>query len=139
VARLTGKNGAIYLAQSTTKLGDTFMWEYEQNLEVAECSIKQEAFGKYVPNMTTARVRAQTFVSAGSPFTSAMFGDIPPDVTGRGAPVNFLLSGLDGSNTTVLVQGGGWIVRSQLHVARDGLITDDMEIQVEGDVAITIV
>ena len=129
--RLTGKNGAIYLAQSTTKLADSYSWEFEATQDMAECSVKGEPHMHYVPNVSAGRVRIQSFLTASSPLTGPMIAD-RVNGSGVGIPVNFALFALDtDQSTTSLVLGNGWLVRSQLHVARDGIITDELEIQVE--------
>ncbi len=136
--RLTGKNGSIYLAQSTTKLADSYSWEFEETQDLAECSIKGEPFMRYVPNVGSGRARVQSFLTLGSPLTVPMNADLV-GAAGAGTPVNFALFTLDtDQSTTSQVLGHGYIMRSQLHVARDGIVTDELEIQVDGSV-VTVV
>jgi hypothetical protein len=129
--RLSGIQGAIFLAGSSTKLGDSFMWEYEEQQEVLDASIKGEHFKRYAADVGTGRVRIQSFVPApGSqtPLSGVMDANLV-NAAGGGAPVDFILNMLDPTQT---VFGQGYIVRSQLHVARDGIITDEIEITVDG-------
>ncbi len=133
--RLGGQSGSIYLAGSSTKLLDSYMWEYEEQQEVLDASIKGENFKRYTADVGTGRVRVQSFV----PFP----GDHSPLTTlmdtllvlpgGGGSPVDFTLDMVDGRQ---IIVGQGYIIRAQLHVVRDGIITDEIEIQVDGRPAV---
>jgi len=133
--RLGGQSGSIYLAGSSTKLLDSYMWEYEEQQEVLDASIKGENFKRYTADVGTGRVRVQSFV----PFP----GDHSPLTTlmdtllvlpgGGGSPVDFTLDMVDGRQ---IIVGQGYIIRAQLHVVRDGIITDEIEIQEDGRPAV---
>jgi hypothetical protein len=130
MARLTGAMGSVYLAGSGTKLSDSYLWEFEESQEVLDASIKGEAFRRYVADQTHGRVRIQSYVSSTTttPLTSTLNTS---RVTGAGVGtrVAFLLETVDGGT---IVSGSGYLTRAQLHVARDGLITDELEIEVDG-------
>jgi hypothetical protein len=130
--RLGGQSGSVYLAGQTQKLLDIYMWEYEEQQEVLDASIKGEDFKRYTADVGTARVRVQSFVpfpGDHSPLTALM--DLALVTSqGGGTPVDFVLDMVDGTGRTVV--GQGYITRSQLHVVRDGIITDEIEIQVDG-------
>ena len=129
--RLAGIQGAVYIAGSLAKLTDAYMWEYEEQQEVLDSSINGESFKRYTPDVATGRVRIQSFVKKPgdfTPVTSLMHNNnVLPN--GVGSPLDFILHMKDGSRT---VTGQGYLIRSQLHVARDGIITDEIEIQVDG-------
>jgi len=129
--RMGGQSGSVYLAGSTIKLADARMWNYEEEQKVLESSIKGEHFERYTPDVGTGRVRVQSFVpfpGAVTPLTRLMNESL---VTpgGGGTPVDFALDMIDGNR---IVTGQGYIVRAQLNVVRDGIITDEIEIQVDG-------
>jgi hypothetical protein len=135
MARLSGARGSIYLADSTTKLADSYSWEYEEMQDCLDASIKNESFKRYVADVASARIRIQSFVSSATttPLTSGMNSHL-------GSSVNFVLETQDnpsGFATSVgaIVIGQGFIIRSQLHVARDGILTDEIEIEVDGPLA----
>lgn len=142
MARLTGKNGSVYLAGSTTKLTDSFVWEYEEMQQVDACSIIGESFEVYAANVSTARVRIQSYVSGSTSPLSNVMDTSRVTNAGVGTIVSFMLEGLDGTSTVPgaapYVSGTGFITRSQLRVARDGMIVDEMEIQVDGGATITV-
>lgn len=129
--RLGGQSGSVYLAGSTTKLLDAYMWEAEEQQELLDASIKGEHFKRYTADVGTGRIRVQSFV----PFP----GDVSPlsrlmnaslvTTNGGGTPVDFKLDMIDGKTIYI---GQGYIIRSQLHVVRDGIITDEIEIQIDG-------
>lgn len=134
MARLSGARGSIYLAGSGSKLADSYMWEFEENQEVLDCSIKGENFRRYVADVGHGRVRVQSFVSSltATPLTSVMNADNVA-AHGAGTRVAFILETVNVSNVAgIIVQGSGYVVRSQIHVARDGIITDEIEIEVDG-------
>lgn len=134
MARITGSRGSIYLSGSSTKLLDSYLWEFEENQEVLDSSIKGEFFRQYTADQGHARVRIQSFVSANpaTPLTSVMNTSLVA-AHGAGTRVDFVLETVNISlSTGVTVQGSGFLVRSMLHVARDGLITDEIEIEVDG-------
>jgi hypothetical protein len=117
MARLSGSRGSIYLAGSGTKLADSYLWEFEETQEVLDASIKGEQFRRYVADQGHARVRIQSFVA----------------VHGAGTRVAFILETVNVSNVAgITVQGSGYLIRSMLHVARDGILTDEIEIEVDG-------
>lgn len=129
--RIGGQQGSIYLAGSSTKLLDSYMWQFEEQQDVLDASIKGERFKRYMPDVGTGRLRVQSFVpfpGTVTPLTSVMNGSL---VTGAGGPipVDFTVMMIDGKTTIV---GQGYIIRAQLHVVRDGIITDEIEIQVDG-------
>lgn len=132
--RLSGARGSIYLQDSSTKLLDSYMWEFEEVQDVAECSIKGENFKRYAADVGSARVRIQSFVSTIP--ASAVTGYLDRNLVttaGVGTAVDFSLEFFDtGSASNQIVIGQGYIVRAQLHVARDGIITDEIEIEVDG-------
>jgi hypothetical protein len=130
--RVGGIQGSIYLGGSSQKLADSFLWEYEEQQDVLDASIKGEAFKRYTADVSTGRVRVQSFVpqpADRTPLTFVMdISRVAPG--GGGTPVDFVLHMIDGQTTIV---GQGYIIRSQLHVVRDGIITDEFEIQVDGE------
>jgi hypothetical protein len=130
MARITGSRGSIYLSGSGTKLADSYMWEFEENQEVLDSSIKGEFFRQYTADQGHARVRVQSFVSSTSatPLTSVMNTSLVA-AHGAGTRVAFVLDMVDAGT---IVSGSGFLVRSTLHVARDGIITDEIEIEVDG-------
>lgn len=134
MARLSGSRGSIYLAGSGTKLADSYLWEFEETQEVLDASIKGEQFRRYVADQGHARVRVQSFVSTtpGTPLTSVMNTSLVA-LHGAGTRVAFILETVNVSNVAgITVQGSGYLIRSMLHVARDGIITDEIEIEVDG-------
>ncbi len=138
MARLSGARGSIYLADSATKLADSYAWEFEEAQEVLDASIKNEAFKRYVADVGTGRLRVQSFVSSATttPVTSRMNSSLVA-ATGAGTSINFVLETVDNAagfsaGTGAIVIGQGFLIRSQLHVARDGIITDEIEIEVDG-------
>lgn len=135
--RLTGKNGSVRLPGGGLVLPDTFSWEYEERQKVDPCSIKGESFEVYAADNTVGLVRIQSFVQGGSPLSSQMDANRVTNV-GVGTLLSFDLRGVEGSLSDVRVQGTGWLTRSQVRVARDGLITDELEIQVDGGATITV-
>jgi len=134
MARITGLRGSIYLADSVTKVADSYNWEYEEAQEVLDCTIKGEPFKRYAASVGTARVRVQAYTRVagpGAPLTALMATDLVTNA-GVGTPVDFTLWGADTNATNPKVVGQGYIVRSQLRVPRDGLILDEIEIEVDG-------
>ncbi len=129
--RLGGQTGSIYLAGSSTKLLDSYMWEYEEQQEVLDASIKGENFKRYTADVGTARVRVQSFVSFPGDFSplTTLMNTLLVLPGGGGSPVDFTLDMVDGRR---IIVGQGYIIRAQLHVVRDGIITDEIEIQVDG-------
>lgn len=134
--RLTGKEGSIYLAGSGTKLGDSFNWEYEGMQDVLDASIKGENWKRYVADVGHGRVRVQCYNSTAgaSEVTNQLTGSLV-SAAGVGTQVDFVLHQIDGS--AAVVTGTGYVTRSQLHVARDGMITDEIEIEIDGKPTVT--
>jgi hypothetical protein len=130
MARLAGIRGSVYLADSVTKLADAYQWEFEENQEVLDASIKGERFRRYVADQGHGRVRVMSKVSsaAATPLSSGMNADLVT-AAGAGVAIDFVLHMVDGTAT---VTGQGYVVRSQLHVGHDGEITDEIEIEVDG-------
>lgn len=134
MARLSGSRGSIYLAGGS-KLADSYLWEYEETQEVLDCSIKGENFRRYSADQGHGRVRVQSFISSGTatPLTAGLHSR-QVTTAGVGTPVAFVLETVDQNiSTGIIVSGSGYIIRSQLHVARDGILTDEMEIEVDGN------
>lgn len=134
MARLSGARGSIYLAGGA-KLADSYSWEFEENQEVLDCSIKGEAFRRYVADIGHGRVRVQSFISSSSstPLTGTYMNPNLVTSAGAGTRVAFVLETVNTDITTpIIVSGSGYLVRSQLHVARDGILTDELEIEVDG-------
>ncbi len=151
--RLSGARGSIYLRDSASKLIDSYMWEFEGMQDVAEATIKGETWKRYAPAMGHGRVRVQSFVSTpphtaiasllggtGSSTTVPPWKDTMVAVTSGlavGTPIDFLLEFVDVSSAAnQIVTGQGYVTRVQLHVARDGIITDEIEIEVDGPVSV---
>lgn len=131
--RLSGARGSIYLAGGA-KLSDSYSWEYEATQEVLDASIKGESSRVYVADQGHGRVRIQSFVSSSiaTPLTSLM-NSSRVAAHGAGTRVAFVLETVNNSIATpIIVAGAGYLVRSQIHVARDGIITDELEIEVDG-------
>lgn len=129
--RLGGQRGSVYLLGSSQKLLDSYLWEYEEMQTVLDATVKGESFKRYMPDVGEARVRIQSFVpfdGSTSAVTFMMDANLV-EPSGGGIPVDFALHMIDGLRTIV---GQGYIIRSQLHVVRDGIITDEIEIQVDG-------
>lgn len=129
--RLGGQSGAVYLIGTSDKLLDSYMWEYEEQQDVLDASEKGEHFKRYAADVGTGRVRIQSFVpfpGDRSPLTFLMNLSLVT-TGGGGTPVAFALEMVGGKPT---ILGQGYIIRSQLHVVRDGIITDEIEIQVDG-------
>lgn len=128
--RLAGNRGAIYLADSGTKLLDSYLWEFEAMQDVLDASIKGERWKRYEADVGHGRVRVETFVSnvAATEVASSLETNLV-SALGVNTPVDFVLHMVDGN---AIVTGQGYIVRSQTRVARDGIITDQIEIEVDG-------
>lgn len=133
MARRSGARGSVYLAGSGTKLADTLSWEFEENQDVLDCSTKGERFRRYVADVGHGRVRITSFISSDTttPLTSVMNSSLVA-VHGAGTRVAFVL---DQTDANTIVSGSGYLVRSQVHVARDGALTDELEIEVDGALA----
>lgn len=131
MSRLSGKNGSIYLQNQATKMADSFMWEWEAQQTLLDCTIKGERWKRYVAQVGEGRVRIQSFVPSPGTFTPVSSILLANLVTalGAGTPIDFVLDLLDGTQTLI---GQGYVMRSQVHVARDAIIIDEMEIQVDG-------
>jgi hypothetical protein len=107
------------------------MWEAELQQNVLDASIKGERFKRYAADVDEGRVRVQAHVSFPgdqSPLTR-LLAATSVSTTGGGTPVDFVLDMIDGLRIFV---GQGYIIRSQFHVVRDGIITDEIEIQIDG-------
>jgi hypothetical protein len=133
--RLGGQKGSIYLQGSTTKLLDPYMWEAELQQNVVDATIKGERFKRYEPQHGEGRIRLQSFVpfpGDRSPLSHVLQNTL---VTGAGGgiPIDFVLEIVD---TLQMFVGQGYVIRTQLHVVRDGIVTDEMEIQIDGQPSI---
>jgi len=135
-ARLSGARGSIYLAGSLTKLADSYDWEYEETQDIHDCTIKGENKKRWAAGEGHSRVRIQSFVESPGT-TSALTGPIMHTnqvaAHGVGNLVAFILDIVDGGGVAT---GTGYVIHSQLRVARDGIVTDEIEIQVDGDLAV---
>src|SRR5436309_1559044 len=99
--RLGGQSGSIYLSGSSTKLLDSYMWEYEEQQDVLDASVKGEHFKRYTADVGTGRVRVQSFVpNPGdvTPLTRVMNNSLVT-TGGGGTPVDFSLDMVDGRGT----------------------------------------
>lgn len=148
--RLSGARGSIYLRDSANKLVDSYMWEFEGNQEVAEATTKGENWKRYSPGVGHGRVRIQSFVSTtnqtavGSLLAGPVGGGTDPPYSptivsplGVGTPIDFILEYVNVSSASShIVVGQGFVTRAQQHVARDGIITEELDIELDGPVGI---
>jgi hypothetical protein len=131
MARIVGKNAALYLGASPVKVGDIFDWTFEATVENVPCSIKMDAYERFIPSFGTARLTAQRYVN-----TRTLLLNETLDAISNAEQQTFRLDLVDASGSFSQISGTGYINRAALAAPR-GMVVDDFELVVDGIWAIT--
>lgn len=132
MARITGKYGALYLGASPTKQADVFDWKFDATNDVADCSIKGDAFDRFVTIKGAAKFTCQRYVITFGTFAHAVW-----DAAKNGTLLTFRLDLIDNTATFTQISGTGFVESGSLNAPR-GLVVDDFSIVVDGEYTITV-
>jgi hypothetical protein len=129
MARITGKNGALYLflSGSWTAVGDLYDWDLNYEMVTLDGSIKGDGAERLAVSHGQGRLSAKRFVQGALTFVFA-------DLITAGARLDWALVTIDtgvanfSTNPNAKIQGTGYLVRSQTRDPR-GMAEDNMEIQ----------
>lgn len=127
MARLTGHLGAIYFGAVPVKVAEAYNWVFEDTVKVERCSVKGDAWERKLAGRGDGTVTCEAYVT-----TFAALARLLPTNVGSGAQVTFRLDAVDASASFQQISGVGYISRGRLTVPHDGLITDVIEITLDG-------
>lgn len=129
--RITGKLGRVYIDVSGggatyVQILDVFDWEYEEQVELFNCTIKGESFSRYRPGQNHATVRIRRYMTTLATLTPRVEFAIA-----NGNPIQFQLWMFDNSASYSNVSGQGYVNRGRIGGPHEKA-EDEIEITVDG-------
>jgi hypothetical protein len=126
MARLTGKNGAVYLdvVGTMTKIADIFDWEFHQNTTVYDVSIKGDPIERFVPSHSSGvRFTAKRYNQG-----LQAFAGIPTDAALNATLETWRLDLVDASGSFTQITVYGYAIAASTNAPR-GMSEETIEIQ----------
>lgn len=132
MARLTGHGGAIYFGVVPLKIAEAYNWVFEDTVKVERCSVKGDGWERKLAGRGDGTVTCEAYVT-----TFAFLSRLLPTNVGSSAQITFRLDAIDANAGFQQVSGTGYITRGRLTVPHDALITDVIEITLDGAPVVT--
>lgn len=136
MARITGKNGALYVFNGSAwvLVLDNYEWEAEVETVTVDGSVKGDVFERQMPTHGRGRVRCRRYVEPGA--TLALANNVLNAIS-NGTRIDFALVSIDqgvsnfSSNPNVRVQSAGYVTRGTVRSPQRSGFEDDWEITMD--------
>jgi hypothetical protein len=132
MARLTGKNGAVYvkIVSTFTKVADIFDWEFHNNTTVYDISIKGDTIERWIPSHNSGvRFTAKRYNQGTTVFPLQVI-----DSAVNATQTEWRLDLIDNNNSFVQITVRGYAIAGSTSAPR-GMSEETFELQIDDSYA----